>query len=59
MNSINFKQASELLNLKESRIRYLVFKRKIPFIKIGSTIRFDKNDLEKWLNQQKVEVVCE
>lgn len=59
VNLITFQQACEFLNLKESRIRYLVFKRQIPFVKIGASILFDKPDLAKWIASQKVEAVYE
>lgn len=42
-------QASETLNIKVSRLRSAVFNREIPFIKIGRLVRFDINDLHKWI----------
>lgn len=56
MNLINVAEASQFLNLKKSRIRDMVFKRKIPFIKIGASILFNKTDLEIWLVGKKNEV---
>lgn len=56
MNLINLDQACLFLGLKKSRIRYLVFKRQIPFVKLGATILFNKPDLEKWLQSKKIEV---
>lgn len=47
-------QASQFLNLKISRLRYLVFTRKIPFRKIGGSVMFLKSDLLEWVNSQKV-----
>lgn len=41
-------KAAELLGLKLSRIRSLVFKKKIPYLKIGASIRFNKNALLAW-----------
>lgn len=54
---MDIKEACVFLNLKESRLRSMVFKKEIPFLKIGATIRFNKGDLLVWLDQQKVEVL--
>jgi excisionase family DNA binding protein len=40
------------LNVKESWIRQQIFKRKIPFTKINGLIRFDKNEINLWINSQ-------
>jgi excisionase family DNA binding protein len=45
-------EVSMYLNLRESRIRYLVFNRLIPFIKIGRSILFPRADIDCWLNAQ-------
>lgn len=52
--NLTLKEACQYLNLKESRIRYLVFKRRIPFLKIGSTILFQKAELNLWLKSKMV-----
>ena len=39
--------------LKKSRIRYLVFARQIPFIKIGRSVFFQGSDLEQWLKSKQ------
>ena len=44
------------LNLKKSRIRYLCFKNMIPFVKINTSVRFDRKDIDKWLKSMKQEV---
>lgn len=46
-------EACDFLKIKKSRLRTAVFRREIPFIKIGRLIRFDKNDLIKWLEELK------
>lgn len=40
--------AADLLGLKLSRIRNLVFKKEIPYLKIGASIRFNKKVLIEW-----------
>jgi hypothetical protein len=32
----------------------LTEKRQIPYIKIGKRLRFDKIDLDKWIEKQKI-----
>jgi excisionase family DNA binding protein len=46
-------EASSYLNLTESMLRSLVFKRKIPVLRIGKCLRFSKDDLNKWVNSKK------
>lgn len=46
-------EASELLNLKVSRLRYEVFHKRIPHFKIGRSIRFSENELISWVMSQK------
>ena len=42
-------EAAKLINLKKSRIYNEVFYKRIPHIKIGSSLRFSKSDLINWL----------
>lgn len=46
--------ASIFLNFKVSRLRSLIFKKEIPFFKIGGSVRFKKADLQKWVDSHKV-----
>ena len=50
---LNVNEASMYLNMKVSWLRSAVFQRQIPFIKLGRLIRFDKKDLEKWIETNK------
>lgn len=50
---LTFIEACEFLKIKKSRLRTAIFKREIPFIKIGRLIRFDQMDLIKWLESLK------
>lgn len=52
------KEAAELLNFKMARIYNEVFHKRIPHIKIGSSLRFSKADLIKWIESQKRDI-CE
>ena len=46
-------EACEFLKFKRSRLYSEVFRKKIPFIKIGASLRFKLSDLEEWLNSKK------
>jgi excisionase family DNA binding protein len=50
---LSLHEAATFLNLKPSRIRYEVFKKSIPFLKIGRSIRFLESDLVTWLHGQR------
>ena len=45
-NLLTVKQAAEFLQLKERTIRDLVKRNKIPYIRIGRTIRFDTDAIK-------------
>jgi len=50
---LNIKEASEFLNLAQQTIYGFTSQRKMPFIKKGKKLYFNRIDLEKWLNQDK------
>jgi len=50
----NIESACQHLNISESKMRSLIFKKKIPFIKVGRAIRFQKEEIEQWLEGQSV-----
>lgn len=45
---VDIKAVAKQLGIKESMVRNLVFKKKIPFIKIGSLLRFDPDQITTW-----------
>jgi excisionase family DNA binding protein len=47
--------AAEYLTTTERHIRRLVHERRVAFHKLGSKLRFDTRDLDKWLEQNRVE----
>ncbi len=51
---LNTHKLAKELNLSESGIYQMVSQRKIPFIKIGRAIRFDLEDIEKWIEEKKI-----
>ncbi len=46
--------AAQFLNVKVSWIRAAIFRKEIPFYKIGHLIRFKQSDLIDWLEKHKV-----
>lgn len=54
MQLMTIEEASVFLNLKVSKIRKDIFNRTIPYYKIGSLIRFKKDELIKWLDKKMV-----
>ncbi len=49
---LTIQEAASFLNLKESRLRYEMQKKHIPFLKIGRSVRFDKSEIEKWMQDK-------
>ena len=46
----NAKETAEILKVKEGTIRKWVAERRIPFVKIGTALRFKSDDIENILN---------
>ena len=53
---LNIKETALFLNVKESWLRSAIFRQIIPFIKLGNLIRFKKEEINNWLEQNKKEV---
>jgi excisionase family DNA binding protein len=49
MHLMTIEEAALFLNLKVSKLRRYVFMRGIPYYKIGSLLRFKKDDLLQWV----------
>jgi excisionase family DNA binding protein len=56
-NLIDIDELCIKLNLKESRLRWMVFTNKIPYLKIGRSVRFDLDEINSWLNKKRKEVI--
>jgi excisionase family DNA binding protein len=47
--------AAARLGITERHLRELIYKRRIPFVKVGGfSVRFDPDDLAAWLEASKV-----
>lgn len=52
---LNFKEVVEKYSFKPWGLRWRIRIRAIPFVKLGKSIFFDPEDLEKWIRQHKVQ----
>lgn len=44
---------AEYLDIKLSKVRTLVFEKQVPTIRIGRLLRFDLDEIDRWLETQK------
>lgn len=49
-------ELSEYLNISRHTLYSWVSRKKIPYLKISGTLRFDMHDIDKWLKEKNVEV---
>jgi excisionase family DNA binding protein len=47
---------AEWLATSPRHIRRLVAERRVPFVKVGHFIRFDPDDIGRWIEEQKVTI---
>ncbi len=50
---LNIRQASQLLGVSVSTLYGWVWQRRIPFVKVGRTVRFKLEDLEKYIQANR------
>jgi excisionase family DNA binding protein len=51
---LDIDQVAELLSTTTRHVRRLVFERRISYVKVGRYVRFDPDDLARWVEEQKV-----
>ena len=55
---LNVRELRDYMTLKPPQVYWLVFKRKIPFKKLGkarrSRLLFDKEEIDKWLKKGSI-----
>ena len=54
---LNIQEASEYLGFAVHTIYGWTSQRRIPFVKIGGRLRFDRRKLDQWIEQFEFEVV--
>ncbi|MCM2353981.1 MAG: helix-turn-helix domain-containing protein [Pseudobdellovibrio sp.] len=52
---LNVKEVSILLNVTTGRVYNLVHRKRIPHLKLNSSLRFDPEKIVTWLGQKEVE----
>lgn len=53
---IDIRCVAKVLDVTPRHIQRLVAERRIPYLKIGRFVRFDRAELDVWLDQQRREV---
>ena len=51
---LTIEEVADFLNVKVSWIRSAVFRREIPYVKVGNHVRFKDCDLAEWLEKNSV-----
>lgn len=52
---LTIEELSQILKLTKSSIYTRIARREIPFIKMGRLVRFDKEEIWKWLDGQRID----
>lgn len=50
-NICNVKELSNYLQISIPQIRKLVREKKIPYFRVGNRIKFDQNEINKWIEK--------
>lgn len=53
---LSVRKLAEYLGIKHQTIYSWVSMKKIPYVKMGRRVMFDLRDIEKWIQDRKVEV---
>jgi excisionase family DNA binding protein len=54
---LNLREVAALLNVSIHTLRQWVHQRKVPYLKLGKAVRIAPEDLEKFLEENRKEVV--
>jgi len=54
---LTIKDVAELLKISQPSVRRLQQERHLPFIKVGGSVRFAKNDIVEYLKKRRVELI--
>jgi excisionase family DNA binding protein len=57
LNLLSIKDLSKVFNISQATAYRIVESRKIPFYKIGGTIRFDEKDILAYLAKNRIEPI--
>jgi len=56
LDLLNVQELSKLLKISEHTLRHSVMYRRIPFIKVGRLVRFDRSTIKTWLESNSIKV---
>lgn len=42
-------EVATYLNLRPSKVRMMVFRKEVPYLKIGALVRFHRHAIDQWL----------
>jgi excisionase family DNA binding protein len=51
---LDIEGVAELLHISTRHVRRLVFERRIPYLKVGSRVRFDRAEVASWIDTLRV-----
>lgn len=54
MRLLTVKQLSARLAIPEKTIRHWVWRKKIPYLKVGKLLRFDRGAIALWLRRKQI-----
>ncbi|MCL4321989.1 MAG: helix-turn-helix domain-containing protein [Deltaproteobacteria bacterium] len=54
---IKIKDVAGMLSMNENSIYKLVYRKAIPYTKIGGALRFDKDKIITWINQNSYDII--
>lgn len=50
-------QAAAYLSCTERHLRELIYRREVPYLKVGRLVRFRRSELDQWLESNRTVVV--
>lgn len=50
---IDIEAAAQRLGTTERHVRELVYRRRIPFVKVGRLVRFEVTDIDAWIAENR------
>jgi len=54
---IGIGELSEYTGICVNTLRYWLYLRRIPYFKVGKLIKFDRIEIDAWLNEKKVKEI--
>ena len=54
---IKIKEVAEMMAMNPTSIYKLVYRKAIPYIKIGGALRFDRDKIIAWINQNSYDMI--